>query len=178
MSGDVATGSWSSGGEIRNWIYKIDPKKDNFQGKTRWKAEFVFRFLGVPNGHCPSRTVGRDASTCGRRQWSETSGTEFPLHHLSPLFVRNTPALGLACETTTFMERKKIYRRFCDAISYHARPGMSQLLFSARMPSLILYICKVLYWEKVIKCKKKKGKREREGHLTRFILHWRVARGV
>ena len=104
------------------------------------------------------------AGCCGRRQWSETSGTEFPLHHLSPLFVRNTPALGLACETTTFMERKKIYRRFCDAISYHARPGMSQLLFSARMPSLILYICKVLYWENVIKCRKKRrGKGNEKG---------------
>ena len=60
------------------------------------------------------------------------------------------------------------------AMPYHIMPGMSQLLFSACMPSLILYICKVLYWEKV-KCRKKKGKREREGHLTRFILHWRVA---
>ena len=48
------------------------------------------------------------------------------------------------------------------AMPYHIMPGMSQLLFSARMPSLILYICKVLYWEKVIRCRQKRRGKENE----------------
>ena len=60
---------------------------------------------------------------------------------------------------------------------------MSQLLFSARMPSLILYICKVLYWEKVIKCRKKEGEKgtRRASDKVYFALEgrtWRLDGGL
>ena len=113
------------------------------------------------------------------------AGASDPRHQeLNSHSTTSLPYLSATHPLSAWLARQQhLWREKTEGfvMPYHIMPGQEYVTTSV----FCLYaIVDPLYMQGFIlgKCnemqEKKKGKREREGHLTRFILHWRVARGV